>query len=239
MMISSSLRWLTAACVVAAGAASAREARMRLPGKLVGNADLLELTGIGGARSGRLALGKSTGEYSRQSDRVGVMDPLFTKNHGGGAVRLAGPEIGGELSVGCRFQRAQTSIGFLSFATRRLTYSCSFSRDGKPIAASFELRDRDGLLGSADGRDAREGMFLHGSIQLRMRSLHTPDGSLLSVPHALGYVFEANGEPVGAIDINGRTKRIYAPREPGLRAAVIAASLSLATFWDPAITEAM
>lgn len=225
------------ATALVAAPASSREARIKLPAGLAERTERLDLTGIGGGRAGKIALGASTGEFNRKADRIGIVDPLFARNYGGGAARLSGPETGGELTASCRFSRAQSSLGPVSISTRRLTYTCTFDRAGKPIAARFELRDRDGALGSPDGRDAREGVVMFEGVELRMRSLHKPDGSVLSVPHALGYVFEINGTPVGAIDLNGKTKRLYLPSERTTRAAVIAASLALAIFWDPALVD--
>jgi hypothetical protein len=226
-----------AALLLSSAPAAAREARIKLPDGLTARTERLDVTGMGGGRSGRLALGASAGEFTRQADRIGVVDPLFTKNYGGGAFRIRGPEVGGELGASCRFRRLQSTVGPISVSTKRLTYTCSFERDGKPLAARIELRDRDGALGSADGRDAREGVIVFEGVELRMRSLHKLAGSPLAVPHALGYVFEANGVPVGAVDLNGNTRRIHAPADPAQRQAVIAAALALSIFWDPAVVD--
>jgi hypothetical protein len=225
------------AVALAASPALAREARIKLPAGFAERVERLDLTGMGGGRSGRMTLGRSAGEFTRQADRLGVVDPLFAKNYGGGALRIAGPEVGGELGASCRFRRLQSSLGPISISAKRLTYSCTFERDGKPLAARFELRDRDGALGSADGRDAREGVVQFEGVELRMRSLHRPEGSAFAVPHALGYVFEADGVAVGAIDLNGSAKRLYVPADPARRAAVTAAALALAIFWDPALVD--
>ena len=49
----------------------------------------------------------------------------------------------------------------------------------------------------------------------------------------LGYAFEANGRQVGAVDLNGTKKTIYAPPSGPERELVIAASLALSILWDP------
>ena len=215
----------------------AREVRLKFPPGLLDRTERIDITGMGGGRSGKLMLGSSTGEFNRQADRIGIVDPLFAKNYGGGAVRIRGAEVDGDLSTSCRFRRLQTTLGIVSISAKRLTYGCTFERDGKLAAARLDLRDRDGALGSADGRDAREGVIQFEGTELRIRSIHRLAGSPFATPHALGYLFERDGVAVGEVDLNGKTKRVYAPAGTGDRDAVIAASLALAVFWDPALVD--
>jgi len=61
-----------------------------------------------------------------------------------------------------------------------------------------------------------------------MRGGSLPNGT------PLGYSFDVAGRQVGAVDLNGRNKTIYAPRQPGPeRDAVLMAALALSVFWDP------
>ncbi len=50
----------------------------------------------------------------------------------------------------------------------------------------------------------------------------------------LGYAFHLDGRQIGAVDLNGTDKTIYAPRAGPEREAVLAAGLALSIFWDPA-----
>jgi hypothetical protein len=226
-----------AAFALLAVPATAREARIKLPAGLAERTERLDLTGIGGARTGTLALGTSSGEFTRQADRLGIVDPLYAKNYGGSAFRLTGPEAGGDLTASCRFSRTQSSLGPITLTPKRLRYSCTFERDGKPIDARLDLQDRDGTLGSADGLEAREGTIRFEGTELKFTSLHTPEGSLFAVPHPLGYLFQDASGPVAAVDLNGNSKRLHLPKDPKARAAALAASLALAVFWDPALVD--
>ena len=54
------------------------------------------------------------------------------------------------------------------------------------------------------------------------------------IAHPLGYRFVESGREVGAADLNGVTKTVFAPRAGGTREAVFAGSLALSILWDPA-----
>lgn len=235
------MRALTAIfCLLAAlpaASVTAKEARIRLPAGLADRVERVDLTGIGGQRSGSLALGTSTGTFTRQADRLGIADPLYARNYGGSAVEISGAEIGGRLRTTCRFDRVTASLGPVSINARRLAYRCAFERDGQTVVGALELADRAGMLGSVDGREAREGFVRFDGVEMRLRSIHRPQGSLFTVPHALGYVFEQAGQAIGAVDLNGDIKRLYLPADPQKRQAVLAASLALALFWDPALVD--
>ena len=64
--------------------------------------------------------------------------------------------------------------------------------------------------------------------------LDTVLGGGLPTGMPLGYAFDVGGRQIGAVDLNGTNKTIYAPSRPGPeRDAVLMASLALSVFWDP------
>jgi hypothetical protein len=70
-----------------------------------------------------------------------------------------------------------------------------------------------------------------------VHSIHRDGGGGLPSPNALGYSFSVDGREIGAVDLNGLNKTLYVPSTGPDREAVIAASVALSTFWDPAIVQ--
>jgi hypothetical protein len=71
-------------------------------------------------------------------------------------------------------------------------------------------------------------------VKVGIRPIHHAASGGLPTGMPLGYAFEIAGRQVGAVDLNGTGKTIYAPRQPGPeRDAVLMASLALSVFWDP------
>lgn len=215
-------------------ACSVDEAKMRLPVGLEPQTTRVELTGMGGWQSGTFRLGSSTGSFTRRAERLGIFDPLFVKRYGGSSFSVSGPEFAGELSASCGFRQKDVAVGNISVTPQRLSYSCRFRRNGRPAAAEFELGDRNGFLGSLDGRKARVGHVDFDGLRLDVRSIHLAEGSPIPLAAPLGYVLELDGRSVGAVDLNGTDKTIFVPADPKLREAALAAALALSVLWDPA-----
>jgi hypothetical protein len=112
-----------------------------------------------------------------------------------------------------------------------------FHRNGRPMAAELVLADPKPALGTLHGRAERFGRLYIEGREIAIRSIHRDERGGLATPTALGYMFEAGGREVGAIDMNGPDKTLYVPRDPQLREAVIAAGLALSIFWDPAVLQ--
>jgi hypothetical protein len=228
---------LIGSAALALAACHITEARMALPVGLAPATSRVELTGMGGSQEGSFQLGNSAGRFTRRAERLGVFDPLFVANYGGGGFTVSGPDLAGELTARCGYRQQALSVGVVSVKPGGLRYSCAFSRDGAPVAADFELRDQSGPLGSLDGRAAREGTMVFEGVWLTIRSVHTSGGGSLPLPTPLGYVLESEGRPVGAIDLNGTDKTLHLPADARLRQASLAAGLALAILWDPAETD--
>ena len=211
-----------------------REAQIAIPPELAGETEILLVRGLGGDSSGTFTLGSSKGRFTRSAERLGLPDPLVVRNRGRSSFRLSGPEVPGELSGRCAFGETQASLGHFAATPRRLVYSCRFSRDGQPIAAELVLRETDESLGSLFSKRERRGSLYYEGVRIEFRSLHRDRRGGLPMATPLGYAFYSDGRQIAAVDLNGSRTRIHAPRTGQQREAVIAASLALSVFWDPA-----
>lgn len=211
-----------------------REAHIAMPSELAA-AERIELTGMNGASRGRLELAGAQGEFTRSAERLSIADSLLVRRRGGGTFRISGPGIEGELSGSCGYRESEIDAGPVHVTTARFAYACDFRRDGRPIAAELVIEDPAGAAGTLHGRTERVGTLFFEGLEIELGSIHRDSGGGLPVPHALGYSFEAQGRPLGAVDLNGSNKTLYLPRDARRREAVIAGSLALAVLWDPAV----
>lgn len=225
---------IAAAAAISLSGCTVREARMALPSDFAVTTDRLELRGMGGGTSGRFQLAGVPGTFTRSAERLEAFRPKLVRNSGGGSFDLQSSPLGPQISGRCRYREGEVTAGPISVTPRRLAYYCRFERDGRPLAADLVLEDPKSALGTFHGRAERVGrLFIEGQ-EIGIRSVHRDQGGGLPAPNAIGYMFEAAGREVGAIDINGPGKTLYVPHDPQLREAVTAASLALAIFWDPA-----
>lgn len=205
---------------------------MRLPPSLSGDSESVAIEGMSGWRQGTFRAGPWSGEYRRSLDRLSIMN-LFARASGTADFVLAGPGISSTIEAECDFRRPSITLGDASF-TPRFAYGCDFFAEERPIPARFELQETRRGLANALTRDARRGEIGFAGEILQFRSEHRVSGGALPVEDPIGYVFEQDGEPVGAFELNG-TPRIIFARGTDLdqRRAMVVASLALATVWDP------
>jgi hypothetical protein len=220
---------LAAATAVAAIAASGcvREAQIRMPHELVAQNERIELTGMGGGRSGSFRLGADSGQFTRGADQLAIFDPLVVRNRGGGGFSLS--VAGRPVEGSCGYRAEEVNVGPIAAPSRTFAYRCLFARGGRPVDAQLLLHATPPKL----GMEARGGLLEFEGQRLTLRSIHNDAKGGLPTPAPLGYVFELDGRAVGAIDLNGPNKTIHVAPGPS-RDAVIAGSLALAILWDPA-----
>jgi hypothetical protein len=211
-----------------------REGRIAMPSELQTATERLDLRGMGHGTSGRFELAGARGEFTRSAQRLGIFDPLLVRRSGGGTFRIAGGDVAGELSGRCRYRESEVNAGPVSVTPGRFVYACEFRRDGRPIAAELVVADPAGAGGTLHGRTERVGSLYFEGRRFELASIHRDQGGGLPAPHALGYAFSEAGRPVGAVDLNGGTRKVFAPREAQAREAVIAGALALSILWDPA-----
>jgi hypothetical protein len=222
---------------LALSACSVREARIHLSPALVGSTQRLELTGMGAGQRGSFRLAEGPGTFTRSANRLGIFDPLLVKHRGGGQFHLKGMGSAPDLAGSCSYREGIVSVGPVSIKPGRLVFHCDFARGGRSNGASLVIIDPAPTWGTLHGRNERTGMIVYEGREIAVRSIHKDAGGGLPSPTALGYSFSASGREIGAVDLNGLNKTFYVPFEGLDREAVIAASIALSTFWDPALVQ--
>lgn len=210
-----------------------RDARIALPADVQSSTERIELTGMGGWERGDFRLGAATsGTFTRRSLQT-RLDDFYVQNIGGGSFEAAGPELGARLSGRCGFHEEEFDTGALVAPGMRLAYGCEFTRDGAPLRGGLLLKEVPTSRSLLAGR-TRAGELQVGEVTLGIRAIHNMEGGRVPSGTPLGYAFEVGGRQIGAIDLNGPSKTLYAPVRPGpQREAVLLASLALSIFWDP------
>lgn len=207
-------------------------ARIAIPGDVQASTEQLKLTGMGGWQDGHFRLGASEGKFSRRLAQTKFLG-AFVRNSGGGSFELVGPELGGIAGGRCGFDEREIDTGLAVVPSGRLTYHCDFQRDGRPVEGGLMLAEVPHGHGPFSGR-TRAGEFRLGQLIVGVQPIHRAAGGGLPVGTPLGYAFLVEGRQIGAVDLNGTNKTIYAPRNAGPeRDAVLMASLAMSVFWDP------
>lgn len=224
-----------AALAAAVSACAIQEARIPLSPGLAGGTETLEVRGLGGGKSGSFTLAGASGTFARGADRLGIMDPTFVRHSGGGRFALAESPVAPALAGRCSYREGQVNLGSVSVTPRRFGYQCDFVRGSAAAPAGrMAIHDRNAPAGSIAGLAEREGMLDYSGQRLVVRSIHRSAGGSLPLSAPLGYAFVADGREVGAVDLNGTRKTVYAPTGGPYREAVIAGALALSILWDPA-----
>lgn len=218
-------------------ACAIREARIPVSAPLAESTERLELRGMGYGESGDFALAEAHGTFSRRAERSSIFGPLLVAHRGGGTFALDAAATWPELAGRCTYREGRVTLGPISVTPRRLALACEFARDGRPIDAGLVIEDPQPAHGTLHGRSEREGEIYYEGSRISVRSIHRDAGGGLPNPAPLGYVFSLDGEEIGAVDINGGNKTIFAPRGPE-REAVIAGAMALSVLWDPAHVQA-
>lgn len=220
------------AFLASAALAGCSDARIAMPSDTMASTEVLRLTGMGGWQDGRFRLGQSEGRFSRRATETKLFD-TFVRNAGSGRFAISGPELGGSAAGRCGFEQREVDARIAVLPTGRLTYRCQFDRDGRPVDGGLFLAEVPNGSGVLAGR-TRAGHVQVGDLRVAIRPVHRAAGGGVPSGTPLGYAFELGGRQIGAVDLNGANKTIYAPRQPGAeRDAVLMASLALSVFWDP------
>ena len=127
-------------------------------------------------------------------------------------------------------------LGLVEVTTRPLAYRCAFTAEGRPIPARFELQEVVGG-GTAITRYERRGEIALGGVTVQFHSLHHLAVTSLPSLTPVGYQFERNGTPIGALSLTGRPVLTSADVGPDIQRTMTVAATALALFWDPAIHD--
>ena len=215
------------------GCAAIQPARMVLPENLASNAETIPFSGIGGGRTGVFQLGAYSGRFTRSDERLAVFDPLFERRDGTTDFELSGPDIEGSIEVACRGRARAVTLGVIRHAVQPMTFSCVLSPAGSSPGELQVQASREGAGGRLTGWE-REGHISLGGVSLQIRSVRDVEGSALQLETPIGYVFEHDGMPVGAVETNGSPVVRYLPgASASVKRAVTVGATALALFWDP------
>ena len=217
---------IAAAALVLAGCASLPAAQVALPAPLASQAPET-IDGIGMGRNGSFSLAGGTGSFSRGRDRLELFeivnwDSAKTRY----TLTLAD---GARTEAACKGKAVEVTWRVLAGNAKPFSFECEWRG-----ARSAQLAVNAPVL--AVGMKAeRSGRFSMNGASLEVQSLHNVQGSPLPLEAPIGYLFSHNGRPVGAIELNGLTPRLWRPaaKDP-LHEPVTLAALALALLWDPA-----
>ena len=228
-----------AAMALAAGAcAGFPEAQMQLPDNLQVSAETVTISGIGGGQRGSYAAGPYSGSFARSETRLAFFDPMVELRGGTTKFNLQGGELEGVIDAKCTMRERAITIGDISFKPKKMAYGCDFLHEGRSFPARFELQEiSEGLGGMLSKRERRGEIAMDRSV-IQIRSSHRMVGSAFDSASPIGYVFEAHGVPVGAVDINGApVLTMNASTDLAARRAMLVSALALSIFWEPANSD--
>lgn len=233
MRIFQSLAIVAAVSVVAC--VSLEPARMALPPALDGHAETVGITGIGGGTAGQFQAGSFSGSYNRSASRLAFLDPLYERRDAHTSFAVSGPDIVGALAVDCRMRERTITLSVVSFEPNPMAYGCTIAHEGRILPARIEVQAHREGLGGMMMRQERRGEIALNEVVLKIRSVHDLQGASIQMATPIGYVFEREGQAVGAVEINGAPVIAYGPdTDAATRRAILIASLALGLFWDPA-----
>ncbi len=220
------------------GCASLSEAQMELPSNLQSASETITISGIGGGQRGSYAAGPYSGQFARSETRLAFFDPLLEMRGGSTRFSLQGGELEGLIDAKCAMRERAVTVGDISFKPKKMAYGCDFLHAGRSFPARFELQEISEGMGGMLSKRERRGEIAMDRAVIQIRSSHRMVGSAFDSASPIGYVFEANGVPVGAVDINGTpVLTMNESTDMAQRRAMLVSALALSIFWDPANSD--
>lgn len=228
-----SLAFPLGVCVLLAACAPAQ---MRLPPSLAVASEQIPFEQMNGWTRGHLVAGEYRGDYERglARGRFGLVKLT------GGYTRFAleGPGISSTIEGSCGVRQASLALESVEIAPAPMAFGCDLTADGRPIPARFELQESRASAADNLNRYARRGEIALAGQVIGIRSVHRLQGTSLPVATPIGYVFEQDGQAIGALELNGKpVLRLPPGTDLDQRRAMMVASVALATFWDPDVVD--
>lgn len=210
------------------GCAGIETARMALPAGLHG--EPVPVAGLGAGRSGSFSVGDERGSFQRGRDRLSLFDVVsFDRATTRYELTLAD---GATTQAACLGKQTTLTVNVFTGQTRPFNLTCQWqgARSGQ-----LTLAAPSAIPGT---RAERSGRYTAGDVTLELQSVHQVQGSRWSLEAPIGYSITHRGVPVGAVEINGTTPRLWRPPAGApLREPVTLAALALALLWDPAADQ--
>jgi hypothetical protein len=223
-----------AAIAMLAACATGQPARMALPAALSDH-ETVPITGIGGDRRGTFQVGPYQGTFARSDSRLAVFDPVYERRGGRTTITLVGPIGERPLKAECSVRERTITLGIVSFKPEPMSLGCALTGGTAGSTGRIELQESAEGLGGMMMRQERRGELVLEGRTLRIRSVHDLAGSPIQTGTPIGYLFEQDGRPVGAVEVNGTPViRIARTADGATYRAVLIGALALGLFWDPA-----
>lgn len=220
---------LVCAAALLAACAAFPAAQMALPAPLAAAAPE-PVQGLGLGRQGEFAFGGARVSFSRGRDRLALFDVVsFDRS----PVRYTWTgSDGSRIEASCRGRQSTVTVNVLQGQVRPFSFECEWQRPGQGRVAGLTVTAPAVAVGL---RAERTGSFTMGGTTLELRSVHEVQGSALPLEQPIGYLMSHQGRPVGAVELNGTTPRVWRPAASDpLAEPVTLAALALALLWDPA-----
>lgn len=226
--------------ILLAGApvASLAVAGMDLADEFRAQAARISVSGFGGKNQGSFAFAGHNGEFKRGESRLGIFDPLYVASKGKSSFSFREDGAADAIFVECFMKKGAATLGIISFDTKKMSYQCDFRQGtrllgwrfvlGQPSAATFN----EALL----AKDSRVGEANILEQHLTMQSVHAYKGTKLQSAAPVGYVVQAAGTTIAAVELTDVNPVFYiAPDlDAALRRSALVTVLALAVLRDPA-----
>lgn len=222
------LALLAAWLALGAGCAALPAAELALPAPL-GDQPATRLQGLGGGREGRFHAAGLTVQYRRGADRLALLDALVQRDRAWTRATLRHDD-GREGRLDCQGRQLALQLGVLAGAAQPWSLRCVL--DGA-VHGTLQLQADSRQTGP---REARHGQWQGDGVTLAVRSLHEWVGAVLPSAAPAGYLLLEGERPVGAIELQGGSPRVWLPAAAApQREAALHALTALALLWDPAL----
>jgi hypothetical protein len=208
--------------------------RIALPQDVVSTTDAIAIEGMGFGERGSFRLGSSSGRFTRHALSERDMAPFAATDlkhfYGGGSLSVEGPDFQGVVEAECRYREIQERDGPTTTTVVLFVYRCTFMRDGRPLEAELILRAAPRRVWGLTAETRTGEISLNGRT-IMLQPIHDSPDTRLPAVDPLGYRFVSDGRDIGAINLNGERKMLYAPRTPEDREAVLVTGLALSILW--------
>jgi hypothetical protein len=199
---------------------------MSLPEAFSASASSYKVQGINGGTRGEFHLNNLPGSYSRSASRLEVFDV-----YDGRSSTLSFNFDG--ILADCSAKERQLNFGDVNFSPKPMAYACDFEQSGYAPGGRLELQEAREPPPGAFAQRQRRGEFRYDQRLLKIRSVHSVQGSPLEVNLPIGYTFELEGRLIGAVETNGGVTLILDDSAPAdARRAAALAALALGLLWD-------
>ena len=210
-------------------------AHITVPSGLSSAAERIQITGMGFGEHGTFALAASSGIFYRQalSNRHRVFRSSrehATTFYGDSGFEVQGPDFNGLVGASCNHFEQETGTRTYSVTVEPFQYRCRFTRDGRLLAGELILHAAPRAVGPLTA-ETRIGRLTIAGRSIDIEPIHQSPGLKIPTSEPLGYRFVSENRDIGAVDLNGERKTIYAPRGSSEREAVLIASLALSVLW--------